>query len=73
MITGTIKTQVDSIWNAFWSGGISNPMEVIEQRAVCGEGRRSGMFIEGRLNEGATPLDSAKPPPALCAGGLARR
>ena len=31
MITGTIKTQVDNIWNAFWSGGISNPMEVIEQ------------------------------------------
>lgn len=31
MITGTIKNQVDQIWNAFWSGGISNPMEVIEQ------------------------------------------
>jgi len=31
VITGTIKSQVDSIWNAFWSGGISNPMEVIEQ------------------------------------------
>ncbi|WP_249041061.1 type I restriction-modification system subunit M N-terminal domain-containing protein [Marilutibacter maris] len=31
MITGTSKTQVDNIWNAFWSGGISNPMEVIEQ------------------------------------------
>ena len=31
MITGSIKNQVDSIWNAFWSGGISNPMEVIEQ------------------------------------------
>ena len=31
MITGSIKTQVDQIWNAFWSGGISNPMEVIEQ------------------------------------------
>lgn len=31
MITGTIKTQIDGIWNAFWSGGISNPMEVIEQ------------------------------------------
>ena len=30
MITGTIKTQVDNIWNAFWSGGIANPMEVIE-------------------------------------------
>ena len=31
MITGTIKSQVDRIWDAFWSGGISNPMEVIEQ------------------------------------------
>ncbi len=31
MITGPIKSQVDQIWNAFWSGGISNPMEVIEQ------------------------------------------
>jgi type I restriction enzyme M protein len=31
VITGTIKSQVDNIWNAFWSGGISNPMEVIEQ------------------------------------------
>lgn len=31
MITGTIKTKVDNIWNTFWSGGISNPMEVIEQ------------------------------------------
>lgn len=31
MINGPIKSQVDAIWNAFWSGGISNPMEVIEQ------------------------------------------
>ena len=31
MITGNIKSQIDQIWNAFWSGGISNPMEVIEQ------------------------------------------
>jgi type I restriction enzyme M protein len=31
VITGTIKHQIDQIWNAFWSGGISNPMEVIEQ------------------------------------------
>jgi type I restriction enzyme M protein len=31
MITGEIKSKVDNIWNAFWSGGISNPMEVIEQ------------------------------------------
>jgi type I restriction enzyme M protein len=31
MITGAIKSQIDQIWNAFWSGGISNPIEVIEQ------------------------------------------
>ena len=31
MITGGIKTQIDGIWNSFWSGGISNPLEVIEQ------------------------------------------
>jgi type I restriction enzyme M protein len=31
VITGEIKFQVDQIWNAFWSGGISNPMEVVEQ------------------------------------------
>lgn len=31
MLTGEIRTQVDRIWDAFWSGGISNPLEVIEQ------------------------------------------
>jgi type I restriction enzyme M protein len=31
MITGALKSQVDQVWNAFWSGGISNPLTVIEQ------------------------------------------
>ena len=31
MITGTIKSQIDSVWNEFAAGGISNPLEVIEQ------------------------------------------
>lgn len=31
MLTGELKSQIDSIWNTFWSGGISNPLEVIEQ------------------------------------------
>ena len=31
MLTGELRSQIDAIWNAFWSGGISNPMEVIEQ------------------------------------------
>ena len=31
MITGDIRNQIDRIWDSFWSGGISNPIEVIEQ------------------------------------------
>jgi type I restriction enzyme M protein len=31
MLTGELRSQVDSVWNAFWSGGISNPLEVMEQ------------------------------------------
>jgi type I restriction enzyme M protein len=31
MLTREIRTQVDQIWNAFWSGGVSNPLSVIEQ------------------------------------------
>ncbi|GAB3077660.1 type I restriction-modification system subunit M [Pedococcus soli] len=31
MITGDLKSRIDRIWDAFWSGGISNPLEVIEQ------------------------------------------
>ncbi len=31
MITGEIKSRVDKIWDAFWTGGISNPLEVMEQ------------------------------------------
>ncbi len=31
MITGEIKSKVDKIWDTFWTGGISNPLTVIEQ------------------------------------------
>jgi len=31
MITGELKSQVDKIWDAFATGGISNPLSVIEQ------------------------------------------
>jgi type I restriction enzyme M protein len=31
MLTGEIRSQIDSVWNTFWTGGISNPLEVIEQ------------------------------------------
>src|ERR1700751_1609421 len=31
MLAGEIRSQIDSNWNDFWSGGVSNPLEVIEQ------------------------------------------
>ena len=31
MITGELKSKVDAIWDAMWSGGIANPMQVVEQ------------------------------------------
>jgi type I restriction enzyme M protein len=31
MLTGELKSQVDKVWDSFWSGGISNPLEIIEQ------------------------------------------
>jgi len=31
MLTGDIRGRIDQIWNAFWAGGIANPLEVIEQ------------------------------------------
>jgi type I restriction enzyme M protein len=31
MITGSLKAQVDRLWEEFWTGGITNPLTVIEQ------------------------------------------
>ena len=31
MITGTIKNKIDAIWTGVWTGGITNPLTVIEQ------------------------------------------
>ncbi|WP_339170779.1 class I SAM-dependent DNA methyltransferase [Anoxybacillus sp. FSL W8-1294] len=31
MITGELKSKVDKIWETFWTGGITNPLTVIEQ------------------------------------------
>ena len=30
-ITGKIKNQVDAIWMSFWTGGITNSIDVLEQ------------------------------------------
>ena len=31
MINGELRSKVDKIWETFWTGGITNPLEVIEQ------------------------------------------
>ena len=31
MITGEIKNKVDKMWEYFWTGGLTNPVDVIEQ------------------------------------------
>lgn len=49
MITGELKTRIDAVWNDFWSGGISNPLEVMEQLTVL-------LFIKG-LDEAHTKAE----------------
>ncbi len=31
MLSGQVRNQIDRIWDAVWSGGMSNPLEVVEQ------------------------------------------
>lgn len=31
MITGKLRNQIDQLWTEFWTGGITNPLTVIEQ------------------------------------------
>lgn len=31
MITGELKSKIDKLWEMFWTGGITNPLDVIEQ------------------------------------------
>ncbi len=31
MLTGELKNRIDSLWEIFWTGGLTNPLEVIEQ------------------------------------------
>ncbi|WP_415884349.1 type I restriction-modification system subunit M [Neptuniibacter sp. QD34_54] len=31
MLTGKIRNQIDQVWEMFWTGGVANPISVIEQ------------------------------------------
>lgn len=50
VITGELKSKVDKIWETFWTGGITNPLEVIEQFTYL-------LFIKG-LDDNETIKES---------------
>ena len=76
MITGELRGQIDRIWDSFWTGGISNPLEVIEQIAYL-------LFIRRGRGEWAIPHapayhsfdggDNAARPAPPCRCALRRR
>ncbi len=49
MITGELRSKVDKIWEIFWTGGITNPLSVIEQFTYL-------LFIKG-IDEKQTDLE----------------
>ncbi len=61
MITGELKSKVDRIWDAFWSGGIANPLEVMEQITYLLFVRRLDELEtakENKANRLAKPIES---------------
>jgi type I restriction enzyme M protein len=50
LVSGYLKSKIDRIWDAMWSGGISNPLSVIEQLTYL-------LFIKG-LDEVQTRRES---------------
>ena len=50
MLTGELRSQIDRVWNAFWTGGLSNPLMVIDQITYL-------LYIK-RLDDLQTNLDN---------------
>jgi type I restriction enzyme M protein len=62
MVTGELRSQVDKVWNAFWSGGIANPLEVIEQITYLLFIKRLDelqTLAENRANATGKPIEGA--------------
>ena len=74
MLTGEIRSKIDRIWDAFWSGGISNPLEVIEQITYLLFIRRLDdlqTLAEKKANRLGKPIEKPIFPPGqdrTCAG-----
>lgn len=71
MVTGELKNKIDGLWEIFWTGGLTNPLDVIEQMTYL-------MFIHDldeadslRAKESAMlglPYESLFPPEAQVGG-----
>lgn len=59
MITGDLKNRIDSLWTEFWTGGITNPLTVIEQITFLMYSRLLDM--QERRNEKRASVSSAPP------------
>ncbi|MGD9730034.1 MAG: type I restriction-modification system subunit M N-terminal domain-containing protein, partial [Nitrospiraceae bacterium] len=60
MLTGDLRNQIDRLWDSFWSGGISNPLEVIEQITYLLFLRRLDelqQLEENKANRLGTPIE----------------
>ena len=42
MVTGELRSKIDSLWDVFAAGGLTNPLDVIEQMTYL-------MFIQASL------------------------
>ncbi len=72
MITGELKSKIDRIWDAFWSGGIANPLEVMEQITYLLFIRRLDDLHtaqENKANRTGKPIEKPTFPPGNDASG----
>lgn len=54
MVTGELKSKIDSLWEIFWTGGLTNPLDVIEQMAQLQAADTRGDVYEYLLSKIAT-------------------
>ena len=87
VLTGELRNQIDRIWDAFWSGGIANPLEVLEQLTYLlfirrldeletleeRRSQRSGQWRTATPRAASTSTCSASWPPPVPAASSARR
>lgn len=62
MLTQSLKSQIDKVWTTFWTGGVSNPLTVIEQITYLLFIRRLDelqILAERRANALSEPIKNA--------------